>query len=771
MMKSMRIKVFLAVLLGCTALANMVMANPISWQQAQQNAQTFLVQRGKSVSAPSLRQAPMATASSACYIFNIGDNQGYVIAAADDCLSPILGYSDSGSIDVNDIPDNMRWWLDEYAQQVQYMHSKGLHASRKPRTSPAQPAISPLLTTRWNQTPPYNQACPFDTNGKRCVTGCVATAMAQVLYYHHARSVDRTTHEIPSYVTEDGVSVDAVPAGSFIDWDNMVEKYGIFAETTAEQDAAVANLMYYCGASVQMNYSSGSSGAKTARVAPAMIAYFNYTSRTEALERSVCGLSDDEWEDLIYHELSNSRPVLYSGCKGTGDNSSGHAFVCDGYDGEGFFHFNWGWGNSGAYYLLTAIDSVGTSLIQYNHTQEAIINAEPRTVMPSPEAGIQFVDPLTRALCLQAADDDDDGVVTMEEAQAITTMGPFKHMSMSSFDEFRYFTGVTTLSHGMFYGCNNLESVLLHDAVTTIETNAFCGCSNLQEISIPYLVTSVGSNAFYGCDNMKRFFWNAMNCLSAVGGNIPNSVEYLAIGDSVKVIPSSFAKNTNIKVLDIGKSVTKIASKAFYCCAGLKRLIIPDSVRSLGQLAFSENVGLEELTLGNSLDDIGDRAFNMCSSLKTVTIPNSVTRIGMYAFYKCTSLKSVVIGNSVATLNSNAFNGCDNLKTVTCLVPVPLNIKSNVFEGLYEQAVLRVPADAVEAYRAAEPWNQFSEIVAIDPSGGDVNLDGITDINDITHLIDQMLQGTATGFGDVNLDGIVSIDDITTLIDKLLGSN
>lgn len=766
-MESMRIKALLAMLLGYTALANIVMASPISWQQAQQNAQGFLLKRGKCLPTPSLRQVPMASAP-ACYIFNIGDNEGYIIASADDCLSSILGYSDSGSIDVNEIPDNLQWWLDEYDHLIQFMRSKGLSAPRTPGKSPAQPAISPLLTTRWNQTNPYNLACPLDVNGKRCVTGCVATAMAQVLYYHHARSVTQTTHEIPSYVTEDGLSVDAVPAGSFIDWDNMVDKYGINAVTTAEQDTAVANLMYYCGASVQMNYSSGSSGAMTSKVAPAMIAFFNYTSKTEAWDRNSCGLSDDEWENLIYHELCNSRPVLYSGVN---KNQIGHAFVCDGYDGEGFFHFNWGWGSSGTYLLMTAIDSEETSLIQFSSAQEAIINAEPRTVMPLPEDGIQFADPVARALCLHVADADDDGAVTMEEAEAVTSMGPFTWMSLSSFDEFRYFTGVTTLNYRMFYGCRNLERILLHDNVTSIEDYAFNGCSSLKEISIPYKVNGVGSYAFGGCDSMKRMFWNAKNCLSSVGGIIPNSVEFLTIGDSVMVIPSSFAKNAKIKKLTIGKSVTKIASKAFINCTELKSLVIPDSVISLGSSAFAQNTGLEELTLGNSLDDIGDRAFEMCSSLQTVIIPNSVTRIGVYAFNKCTNLRSVVIGNSVANLSSNAFNGCDSLKTVTCLVPVPLNIKTNVFNNLYEQAILRVPASAVEAYQATAPWNQFSDIVAIDPSAGDVNLDGRTDIQDITILIDQMLKGNVTLFSDVNGDGTVSIDDVTTLIDKLLSTN
>ncbi len=764
-MESQRTKSLLAVIvLYCMVLAAPVMANPISWQQAQQNVQSFLMQRGKRIASLSLHQVPMASTAS-CYFFNIGDNQGYVIAAADDCVSPILGYSHEGSIDVEHIPDNMQWLLDEYAGQIQLMRDKGISAPRVPRKSLEQPAVAPMLTTHWNQTRPYNQACPLDTNGERCVTGCVATAMAQVLYYHHARSVTQTTHEIAAYVTKRGVEVSAIPAGSFIDWDNMVEHYGANVETTPEQDAAVANLMRYCGSAVHMNYTSGSSGAAAAHVAPAMIAYFNYSSKTQSMSRNDCGLSDDEWEELIYHELSNSRPVLYCGWN---KNNIGHAFVCDGYDGEGFFHINFGWGDQGTYYLLTAVDSTGTSYIRFNKSQEAIIYAEPRASIPSLDEGIQFADPMTRALCLNAADADDDGTVTMEEAAAVTDMGPFRWLWMSSFDEFEHFTGVTSLVNGIFTSCEELESIILHDAVTSIGESAFNTCKSLKEISIPSSVTHIGSSAFLGCNSMKRFIWNAKSCLPAVGGIIPSAVEWLLIGDSVEVIPSSFAKNTRIKNLTIGKNVTKISSYAFYKCAELKRVVIPDSVRSIAQWAFFEDTALVELQLGSGLTEIGARAFDMCSGLKFVSIPNSVTRIDMYAFYKCTALRSVVIGKSVASISTNVFNGCDSLKTVTCLVPEPIAIKPNVFNGLYEQAILRVPAGSVEAYQAVSPWNEFSQIVPIDPTEGDVNLDGVTNIDDLTNLIEQVLNGSPSEYSDVNGDGAINIGDITTLIDQLL---
>ena len=769
MMVLTRIRLFSAfLLLWCLASSLHTAANPISWQQAQQNAQAFLLQRnGQRMASPSLRHVPMAL-TSAYYIFNIGENEGYVIAAGDDDVPAILGYADTGAVDVAAMPEVMRWWLDEYDHQIQFMRERHLSNVRVHEKLPERAAISPMLTTRWNQTPPYNNACPLDTNGKRCVTGCVATAMAQVLYYHHARSMTHTTHEMPAYVTDRGVSVEAVPAGAFIDWDNMVDRYGSNVETTDEQKAAVATLMKYCGTAIQMQYTSGSSAVATFHVAPAMVAFFNYSSRTKAWSRDDCGLSDEEWENLIYNELSNSRPVVYSGWT---KFNAGHAFVCDGYDGEGFYHFNWGWGSSGAYYRLSAIDSVDASLIHYNRFQEAIINAEPRPTLPSSDVGIRFADPITRALCLQAADADDDGTLTMEEAASVTTMGPYREAWMSSFDEFRYFTGVTSIGFGMFYDCEKMESIVLHDRVTSIEENAFNSCISLKEISIPSSVTSIGNHAFLGCNGMKRFFWNARSCLPAVGGIVPGAVEWLTLGDSVEVIPSSFARSTGVKSLVIGKNVTTINSYAFYQCAGLKKVVIPDAVTSVAQWAFYENTGLEELTLGKSLTNIGNQAFSKCTSLSNVSIPDAVTKIGMYAFNGCTNLRSVVIGKSVASISGLAFASCDNLKVVTCLKKEPIAIKENVFNHLYGQTILRVPADAVEAYKATAPWNLFSEIVTIDPAAGDVNLDGVTNINDITDLIDQILKNTSSEYSDVDCDGKVNINDVTALINLLLTGN
>jgi len=277
--------------------------------------------------------------------------------------------------------------------------------------------------------------------------------------------------------------------------------------------------------------------------------------------------------------------------------------------------------------------------------------------------------------------------------------------------------------------------------------------------------------AFMGCNSLRHFIWNARNCGLEFMATLPNSVKWLEFGDSVNVVPNSVAKNASINKLTIGKSVSRIGSSAFYQCTGLKSVVIPNSVSTISGRAFGECTGLNDLTLGNSVTYIGDRTFELCTNLKWVTIPNSVTYIGSYAFRGCSGLQSVVIGKSVTDLKILAFAACDKLETVTCLMPVPPAINENVFKDLYANITLRVPAASLDAYKETSPWNQFAAIVPINPADGDVNLNGVTNIDDMTELINCILNNTSTEYSDVDGDGKVNIDDVTTLINLLLTSN
>ncbi|MBR5084259.1 MAG: C10 family peptidase [Prevotella sp.] len=290
----------------------------------------------------------------AYYVFGL-DGEGFVIVAGDDSAYPVLGYSDHGNISADAMPDNLRYWLDSYAREIAWSqgHAKMTTNGSEEAIAPARQVVTPLLPTLWSQNEPYNLLCPqFD--GQRSLTGCVATAMAQVMYYHQWPQ-DATTI-IPSYSSEMAVSgqgtykttVAELPPTTF-DWDHMQYKYS--EGSTAQADTAVARLMQYCGAAVKMQYAPTRSGAQNTDCIIALNNYFGYAGTITELERDCC--QPGTWDELIYHEISQTRPVIISG----GANNGFHAFVCDGFDGDCMFHINWGWeGTGNGYFRLQALN-------------------------------------------------------------------------------------------------------------------------------------------------------------------------------------------------------------------------------------------------------------------------------------------------------------------------------------------------------------------------------------------------------------------------------
>jgi hypothetical protein len=315
------------------------------------------------------------------YVFNVAGGHGYVIAAADDRIPAVLGYSDRGNIDPDNMPDNMRAWLKSYSDQMEYLNNHPDAAA--PRKTVTGEAIEPLLgPIEWNQTSPYNDLCPMDGN-VHSLTGCVATAMAQLMYFW--KYPNATTDVIPGYTSKDmEFQMPEIPAKTSIDWENMLPKY--MGKETEAQKQAVANLMLLCGTSIQMNYSKDFSGAWGGDVAIALRSYFDYDlATTFELHKDYRAAV---WNQRVYDELKAGRPVYYDG----DSSGSGHAFVVDGYGDDDYFHVNWGWGgSSNDYFLLSILDSKnnsGAGATQssdgYSMGQGAIFGMQPNTgVMPT----------------------------------------------------------------------------------------------------------------------------------------------------------------------------------------------------------------------------------------------------------------------------------------------------------------------------------------------------------------------------------------------------
>ncbi|MBR5686745.1 MAG: C10 family peptidase [Prevotella sp.] len=326
-------------------------AQTVSVSEAYQKAQAFMGEKGKQVAANAHR-APgtHGQEAAAYYVFNATGDGGFVLVSGDSRVGDILGYCDEGSFNEEQLPDNMRAWLQGYADQIE-----ALRQGRKvvPAQVPTHAAINPMITSRWDQGSSqgdaYNRQCP-KIDGKYCMTGCVATSMAQVMRYH--RWPKSSTKKIPSYESNETLGTLSALSARTFDWDNMLDTYQGGESTT--QMNAVAWLMRYCGQAVKMDYGTKSSAAYSDDVAMALREYFGYDVNTRYVVR--LDYSAAGWDNLIYNELKNSRPVCYNGSSTGG----GHSFVCDGYDGKGFYHINWGWGgNHDGYYKITLLNPDG----------------------------------------------------------------------------------------------------------------------------------------------------------------------------------------------------------------------------------------------------------------------------------------------------------------------------------------------------------------------------------------------------------------------------
>lgn len=305
---------------------------------------------------------------------------GYMVLSADDCTPLLLGYSEQGVLATPQGETNpeFRYWVETLSRQVAYAAENGGKSPRygavASRVRPQREPIAPLCKTQWSQTAPYNDRCPRQ-GGTRTVTGCVATAMAQVMKYHNWP--EKGIGNDISYTTQNGIQVSCRFSRYTFDWNNMLNTYyeGGYDDV---QGTAVAQLMFCAGASVRMNYTTEASGALSFRICKGLGTNFGYDKGMRCESRDAYYLYD--WEDLIYNNLKNVGPLIYDGQSYQG----GHSFVCDGYDKDGYFHFNWGWGGiSDGYFLLDALDPMeqgtGGSLsgTGFNFTQDVIIGIKP----------------------------------------------------------------------------------------------------------------------------------------------------------------------------------------------------------------------------------------------------------------------------------------------------------------------------------------------------------------------------------------------------------
>ncbi len=710
-------KIWLASLLLMTSLIGM--AASVDLQQAQAQASAFLFSHQHAKMAPGAYSAPLRVLHAEpsdvnpsvmdYYVFcasDEGSEGAFVIVAGDDRADGILAYGDT-PLDMNDLPCGMRWMLAHYKEQMEWLQANPAAAIASEPSYAATVKVPELLSCKWNQGEPYNNLCPVYKN-KRCITGCIATAMAQVMYYWQYPD---HLPDYPAYVTG-SIVVDELP-GTDLNWDDMLDGYYLFEGTykmhySEAQAEAVATLMRYCGQASQMGYGVDESGAYTWNQMMA-ISDFGYYLGCHIEHRD--RYTADEWKTMMLAELGAFRPILYTGY---GEEVGGHAFVVDGYDGRRF-HINWGWeGNANGYFMMDAFTAYGYYGFNYGQTMVAEVYPDPY----KPPYDVE-VD----GICYSR--NGNELTVTRKAERDNTYSGNIAIPSHVTIDGVECV--VTAIGNSAFKNCTSLKAIVLPSTIKRIDNYAFKGCGTLTTITLPSGLEYIGYAAFMGCDHIRSFNF----------------------GSALKHISSyAFFDCRGVQELNIPHTMENIDPDAFLNCQSLSTLTI--DMECIPDGSFSACASLGKVNLGNHVKTIGSGAFQNCLALTELNMGANVDSIAPHAFSGCTELAAI-----------------RHLPEVP-----PLVADDECFsEVTYVWATLYVPESSWEDYYCCDVWTLFEHQV-IEPAfePGDANMDGAINIADVNLVINDILSGKTTQSCDANGDGSVNIADVNFIIGRILGA-
>ena len=786
-------KRFTLFLLLCIAVTT-TLAESINERQARDIATQFMLTHAMpSFNLKMAHKAPLGgattqNADAAFYVFN-GASGGYVIVAGDNRAPAVLGYSDKGTFDWEEIPEAMQELLEGYAAQMKVLAASDVKMAAH-LTSRAP--IAPLVSALFSQNAPFYVQLPF-ISGKHPPVGCVATALAQVLYYWKYPAT--TTREIPEYTTKDlGIFMPALPVTTF-NWSAMQDTY-LYSDSLSAAGQAVAQLSLYCAQSVKMNFKKNSSAANTRDITTAIVNYFGYKSSVRYLQRKY--YPTQEWENMIYNELAARRPVIYRGNKEEG----GHAFVCDGYDGQGMFHINWGWnGSSNGYFLLSILnpDSQGTGgadgTYGYIQDQAMVYGIEPGTIAPSsdPEVTVRQIEVQSYSNTRSSSDQNfsasvlthylnntnytisfDYGWALYQGSRMVKLINDGYYYNDLSSGYYTYPTRTIYFGNGLSNGTyrlvamyskrnsNNWKQCVGSDVnyAQVIINGNNCSITNYGLSSTPsYQVNDV---SITGHMHPNRPVYIDMNLTNT--GNTRNDIIYMFVNG--KIVGEGF--------IDVDKGSSAVVNFEYLT-----------ETAGYVSLSFSLNDDGSNPIANRTISIEPMPKANLSGTANALNVTDTQNRIITSDKY---SVVLTITNNNSTTYNEDITirlykNIYGNYGTTVQTLSKPLVL------GPHQRTTIQFDLDNV-----ADGWKYFTksyyysegEMISLASTSfytivipqtepfinGDVNKDGEVNISDINALTGYILTGNGQGLNleaaDCNKDGEINISDINALINIIL---
>ncbi len=711
---------------------------------AQAKAETFLktqASQGRFMSSAPVKFVSERTVTNSSnvtvpvyYIFNT--ESCFIVVSGETRGEEILAVGDA-PIDLNNIPANMQYWLDNYKQQIEYLQAHPGMVVQTMSQSMKAPSraqnVSPLLTARWDQAAPFYNQCIF--NNVQCLTGCPATSLAQVFYYWKYPTA--ATPSLSGY-TSSGYTIPSLPSTTF-DWANMKDFYGYWGTSgTAAQKAAVATLMRYIGQAEHMDYGPNGSGISSSRTDLISTACktFGYDSNVRAIyKQNYYGsniYSDSQWASMIQAELEAGHPIVYCGLS----NNGGHAFNVDGYTvSTNKYHINWGWSGSGNgdFALNAFTDSEGDT---YNQYQSMVIGIQP------PGGVVTFpvlnVDPTSL----------DFGTINI--GQTVT-----KTFTVSGIN----ILGDITIS------CNNAAYQVSPTTLTAAQVEA--GAT----VTVTYAPTTSGAHT----------------SKVVIAGGAAETKEVTVTGASsstplITVDPTELSFTT-----EVNQPVTGTFLVKGYNLQGAIKLSV---VNSTGGFTINKNnitkaaankgvevtVTYKPTTIGNHSADVqlvvtgGETVFVHLDGTAFFIKANPVMLPADSAYLTSTSFRADWTDGTSAPGVANytfEYSTGDNTQTITNINTKSYTLNHLIAGATYSYKVKTLYVDGTES-----AWSNTQTITLPQDQiviVGDVNKDGRVTIADVTELINLLLSGeNVFPEADVHQDNRLSIADVTALINMLL---